>query len=132
MDIDVSYSEPRMTTSERIRLRLREEMQARHISQRGLADRLTRATRANWRQAKVGKILGGQIELKVDDLDAIATCVGISLVEAVRDRGLEFFAEMTPTEVRILERMRQHGPAYVAALMTLLNVPGDPVKRPRK
>lgn len=109
-----------MTLSDRIRRRLSEEMTARHISQRGLADRLTLLTRWKWNQPKVGKILNGSIELKADDLEVMAQAIGISLVEVVRDQGKEFFAELTPTEVRILNRLRQRGPEYINAVLTLL------------
>ncbi len=91
--------------SEHVRLRLREEMTRRDMSQRDVAGIL------NWSQSKVAHILNGRVELSVDDLEAFCFGVGISITEAVRDRGLEFCAEMTPTEMRLLELWRAMGQA---------------------
>lgn len=118
------------TTSQRVRDRLREELKARDITQRELADALSKQTREFWTQSKVAKVLGGHVELKVDDADAIAKVAGIFLTEAVRDRGLEFYAEMTPTELRILERLRQR-PNVLHGIMAILDmVPGPQVIKP--
>jgi len=91
--------------SEHVRLRLREEMAKKDMSQRDVAGIL------NWSQSKVAHILNGRVELGVDDLEAFCFGVGIQLTEAVRDRGLEFCAEMTPTEMRLLELWRAMGAA---------------------
>lgn len=117
----VSYSNAMKPphTSDRVRARLKEELRARDISQRELADALSRHTDDYWTQSKVGKVLNGNVELKVDDADAIAKVAGIFLTEAVRDRGLEFYAEMTPTELRVLERMRQRPNLLHGILMIL-------------
>lgn len=108
--------------SERVRLRLQEELRAKDISQRTLADRLSDITEETWTQSKVGKVLNGHVELKVDDVDAITKVLGLFISEAVRDRGLEFYAEMTPTELRILERIRRR-PEIMQAVMVLLDIP---------
>lgn len=73
-----------MTVSERAMMRIREEMAERKLSQRDLA-RLLRCS-----QGRVGKILAGSINLRLNDLALLADAVGITLVETVRDRGLEF------------------------------------------
>ncbi len=91
--------------SEHVRLRLREEMTKRDMSQRDVAGILS------WSQSKVAHILNGRVEMSVDDLEAFCFGVGISITEAVRDRGLEFCAEMTPTEMRLLELWRAMGTA---------------------
>lgn len=104
-----------MTASARALLRIREEMQERHVSQRDLADLMKCS------QGRIAKILGGGVNLRLDDLEVLALAVGVSLVEAVRDRGMEFHAEMTPTELRLLERIRQR-PEAQSALMILLDV----------
>jgi transcriptional regulator with XRE-family HTH domain len=93
--------------SQRVRLRLKEELAARDISQRELAEILTQQTEDEWTQSTVGKVLNGNVELTVDDADAIAKALRLFLTEAVRDRGLEFYAEMTPTELRLLEMIRK-------------------------
>ena len=91
-----------MTAAERAIQRIRDEMHARNITQRDLADRMRCS------QGRIAKILKGQVELRLNDIEELARLVGITLVEAIRDRGLEFYAELTPTEVRMLEWLRQH------------------------
>lgn len=105
--------------SERARLRIREEMARKHLSQRDLAGIL------DWSQSRISKNLNARIELGLDDLAAMCFGVGLSLTEAVRDHGLEFCAEMTPTELRVLERFRQLPPPIMEAVMTLLQVPSN-------
>lgn len=120
------YAHQPMTVADRALIRIRQEMTERHITQDDLAARL------NCSQSRVGKILNGGINLRVNDLDLIARAVGISTVEAVRDRGLEFYAEMTPTELRLLERFRQQRPEISAAFFTLLDVRPIPPTQPEQ
>lgn len=122
--------------SDRVRARLKEELIHLDISQRALADALSKQTDEYWTQSKVGKVLNGHVELKIDDVDAISKVARIYLTEAVRDRGLEFYAEMSPTELRILERMRQR-PNVLHAVMLLLDMdslhkPEVPVAKPKR
>lgn len=114
----VGYSVPHMTESaaERARERIRAEMAKKRLSQRDVAGIL------NWSQSRVSKNLNAHIELGVDDLAGLCFAVGIPLTEAVRDRGLEFCAEMTPTELRILERIRQFPPQMKDAMMMVLQL----------
>ena len=86
--------------SDQARQRIREEMERKKLSQREVADLL------QWSQSRVGKLLTGRVQMGVDDLDGLCFAVGLSLTEAIRDRGLEFFAEMTPTELRALQNLR--------------------------
>jgi transcriptional regulator with XRE-family HTH domain len=102
-----------MTVADRAVLRIREEMAERKVSQRELADRLECS------QGRVAKLLNGGVQLRVNDMALLATAVGITPVEALRDRGLEFFAELTPSEVRILERLRRRPNALQGALLML-------------
>lgn len=106
----------RETASARARARLNEEIK------RGTVTQTDVSVFAGWSQSKVSKLLHGQLDISVDDLDVICTALGLSIVEAVRDHGLEFCAEMTPTELRLLERIRQLAPDQRAALMTILDV----------
>lgn len=108
-----------MTVAERAVLRIREEMTERKISQRALADRLKCS------QGRVAKMLNGGVNLRLDDVGVLAEAVGITIVEAIRDRGLEFYAELTPSEVRILERLRRRPNALQGALL-MLGLPEDP------
>lgn len=127
----LSLASPVMTTSERALLRIREEMTERHLSQRDLAEALKCS------QSRVAKILHGGVNLRLDDLQTLANAVGVSLTEVLRDRGLEFYAEMTPTELRVLEKVRRR-PAVLHAVMLLLDMKGAPEppaavpKRPKR
>lgn len=104
-----------MQLADTARLRMREEMLRRGLNQRELSAQL------DWSQGRLGKVLTGRTDLKVNDMAAVCQVLGLSVVEAVRDRGLEFCAEMTPTELRTLERIRQL-PKAIEAIMTLLDV----------
>lgn len=86
------------------------------MSQRDVAGILT------WSQSRVAHLLTGHVEMTIDDLAEFAQAVGISPTEAVRDRGMEFCAEMSPTEMRFLERMRQLTQTQRDGLMQLLHV----------
>ena len=106
-----------MTIAQRALARIRDEMAERRISQRDLADRLQCS------QGRIAKMLNGHVNLRLMDLELLARAVGIAVTETVRDRGLEFYAEMTPTELRMLERLRQR-PQAMEAIRTLLQVEG--------
>ena len=113
------FSEVTAPVARRIRQRLKEEIKARGITQTDLGDALSKLTREFWSQSKVGKVLNGHVGLQLDDLAAICEVIGISLAEAVRDRGLEFYAELTPSEVRIIEELRKDPPAKQFVIDTL-------------
>lgn len=106
------------TSATRAVRRVREEMQRKNLSQSDIAGRL------DWTQTRVSKLLNGKIALGLEELDALCFAVGLSLVEAVRDHGLEFCADMTPTELRVLERYRQLSPPEQDALSIMLKVKG--------
>lgn len=114
-----------MTPAHKALMRIREEMTERKISQRDLAEAL------NCSQGRVAKIMGGGVNLRFNDLAILAAAVKLPLVETVRDRGLEFYAEMTPSEVRLLERIRQR-PEVLEGLMQILGMkaPQVPKERP--
>lgn len=96
----VTVRAPMARPSEQVRILLREVMAKNDMSQRDVAGIV------GWSQSKVAHILNGRVELNVDDLAEFCFGVGLSLTEAVRDRGMEFCAEMTPTELRFLELLR--------------------------
>lgn len=106
-----------MKPSERALLRIREEMQERKISQRDLAEAM------DCSQGRIAKILGGGVNLRFDDLATLAAAVGVRLTEAVRDRGAEFFAEMTPTEVRMFHAYQRKSVAFQEAIQLMLGLP---------
>lgn len=110
----VRLSMPRL--SEQVRLRLREEMAKRQMSQRDMAGVL------GWTQSRVAHILTGRVEMSVDDLAEFAFGLGIAVTEAVRDRGMEFCAEMAPYELRLLEQIRQLPQTDREAFLQVLGV----------
>jgi transcriptional regulator with XRE-family HTH domain len=112
-----------MTLAERAVLRIREEMTERKISQRTLADRL------GCSQGRVAKLLNGGVMLRLEDVGVLAAAVGITVVEALRDRGVEFYAELSPSEVRLLDRLRRRPQALQGALL-MLGLPED-VPKPK-
>lgn len=114
-----------MTVSDRIRARLRDEMDARDLSQEDLAILLSRRTKKVWSQSKVAKYLTGRVDLKIEGLNNFAECLGISLAELVRDPGLEFYAEMTPTELRLFHKIRRN-PKWMDAILVLAGLPITP------
>jgi transcriptional regulator with XRE-family HTH domain len=116
------------TTSTRARERIRLEMHRLKLNQADLANQI------NWTQSKVSKVLNGDTELAVEDLDALCFAVNLRITEAVRDHGMEFCAELTPTELRIVEGLRHRGPDVVAAILKLLflKAPEAPQAMPLK
>lgn len=102
--------------SEQVLLRLREEMVRLDMSQRDVAGIL------GWSQSRVAHILNRRVEMSVDDLAEFAQAVGIRPTECVRDHGLEFCADMTPTELRFVERIRQLDQPSRDAIMQILDV----------
>lgn len=97
------------------RMRILEELDRRQLSQRALAGAL------GWSPSRLGKVLNGKTSLDLNDLAAVCEELRLSLVEVVRDQGMEFCADMTPSEVRLLERIRQL-PETLGAVMLLLDV----------
>lgn len=102
--------------SDRARKRVREELDRRGVVQRDIAGQ------TKWSQAKVAQKLTGRTPWTLDELDTLCFIAGVAPSEAVRDQGLEFCAEMTPTELRLLERIRQLDQSTRDAIMQLLDV----------
>lgn len=100
--------------ADRTRHRVREELDRRGIVQRDIAGQL------KWSQAKVAQKLGGRTPWTLEELDALCFIAGLNPTEAVRDRGVEFCAEMTPTEMRFLEIFRKASQADRDAVTQLL------------
>lgn len=100
----------------RVRKRVREELDRLGLVQADIAGQL------KWSQSKVAQKLNGRTPWTLEELDALCFIAGIQPTEAVRDRGLEFCAEMTPTEMRLLERIRQLPQPDQDAIMRVLGV----------
>lgn len=110
----------------RVLRRLSDEMRQRNLTQADLGELIGMS------QSGISKWFRRSVELRVDDLERLAQAVGLSPTELVRDPGLEFVADLTPTELRILERIRQR-PHLQDALMTLLylDIPRQKTTKPR-
>jgi transcriptional regulator with XRE-family HTH domain len=126
----VGYGCARMESlSDHVIERLRAEMKRKKISTYDVAGML------KWTQSRVSHILNKRVGLGVDDLASFCFALGLSVPEVVRDQGMEFCAEMTPTELRLHERIRALPSDQRSAILTLLNVVQDDTKRalpPRK
>lgn len=105
-----------LTPAERSIARIRDEMAKRKLTQRDIAKRM------GCSQGKVAKLMLGHLNLRVNDLAVLAEAVGLHVSEAIRDRGQEFFAEMSPFEVRILEEFRQWPPHVQISVLTLIGI----------
>jgi transcriptional regulator with XRE-family HTH domain len=102
--------------SERVIQRIRDEMARKHLSQLEVAGLL------QWTQSRVTQKLNHRSPTTLDELEALCFAVGMSVVEVVRDPGLEFVADMTPSEMRIVQRMRQLAPPVIQAILTILRL----------
>lgn len=108
------------TVSARVRRRIKEEMQRKRLNQTDVAEML------KWTQSRVSKVLTGRTQLGVDELTELCFVLDLSLVEMVRDQGLEFVAEMTPTELRMLQNFRKSPKDWQASILTILSVSPSP------
>jgi len=104
------------TLNDRVRDRLKTEKAKLGLSEQDLANWM------QWSKPKVAQKLGGRTEITLNELDALCSALSVAPTEAVRDRGLEFCAEMTPTELRILERLRTLDAPTRDAILLLLDV----------
>jgi transcriptional regulator with XRE-family HTH domain len=113
--------------SDRVRLRLRHEMAQKRLSQRDIAGIL------NWSQSRVAHLLTGRVAMTVDDLNHLAFAVSLSPLELVRDQGLEFVADLTPSELRAVQALRAKPEKERDAFFTVLQVsPRDDTRRAAK
>jgi len=91
-------------------------MAEKHYTQRDVAG-LT-----GWSQSRIAKVLSGRTAIDIDELGEFCAAIGLSLVETVRDPGMEFVADLAPLELRVLERFRAIDPKLQEAVLTILNV----------
>lgn len=102
--------------ADRVRQRLRDEKAAKNLSEREIAELI------QWTQSKVAQKLSGRTPITLAELDALCFALSLSATEAVRDRGLEFCAELAPHELRLLENLRRLDPATRDAVLQIANV----------
>lgn len=112
-----------MGMNERVRLRFREEADKRGLSYNDLAGFL------QWSHSKITKKLTGRTMIDLDEFEALCFALNLTPTEAVRDRGLEWCAEMTPAELRRLEVERQLPKPTLDAIDHLLRVNVEAEKR---
>jgi len=102
------HSQNCTVTAEELRLRLRESLHKRGVSQAELVKRLSAASGEEWLVAHASKSINGHIRLRVEDLLLIALVADLSLVELFREPGRELVADLTPTELRLIHALRDH------------------------
>lgn len=109
------------TLNDRVRERLRTEKDRLEMTELDIAGLI------GWSQSKVAQKLRGRTPITLNELESLCFAFSMQPTEAVRDHGLEFVTEMTPTELRIFERLRKLSLEQRQALMTILNVtPAEP------
>lgn len=114
-----------MSLTARVLRRLADEMRQRHLTQADIGEAI------GMTQSAVSKWFKRRVEIRVDDLEPLAQAVGLSVVELVRDPTMEFMAELAPTELRILERIRQRPHVRDALLVLLEMTPPKPPASPK-
>lgn len=119
-----SYSGANLTTvsaAERVRQKVIALMDERGYSQREMARRLERS------QPWVAKVIRGPLkagqDVRLEDLDDVALALGVTAVELVRDHGLEFVANLTPSEMRMLQQIRKLPAHVIEAVRVLIDAP---------
>jgi len=117
--------------SQRVRARVRDELLHRKISQRVAAERLEQYTSETWTQSKVQKILTGQVQLMVEELAAFARVLDLSLADLMREPGREFVADLTPSELKLIEAVRDK-PRILPALLEIVGGGPEPRKPSRR
>lgn len=112
------------TLNDRVRERLRVEKDRLEMTELDIAGIV------GWGQSKVAQKLRGRTPITLNELESLCFAFSLAPSEAVRDHGMEFVAEMTPTELRIHERIRKLSADQRQAIMTILNI--SAVSEPRR
>jgi transcriptional regulator with XRE-family HTH domain len=112
-----------------VRATLRAYLADHQLTQKQVAERLAQLTGELWSQPRLAKVLAGTVEVRLDDLAAICWIIGLSLVEAVREPGREYVADLTPSELELLRRLRENPHAQTVIDGLLAALPPVPQKR---
>ena len=110
----ISHDSDGMALNERLRVRFAEEKIKRGLTERALAERL------NCSQSQVSYKLSGRTEFSVNDFEAYADALGLTLTECVRHHGLEWFMEMTTRQFRHMQAYNALKPAEQDAIDVLI------------
>jgi transcriptional regulator with XRE-family HTH domain len=84
-------------------------------------DQRTMAEACNKSQVWLQKVLAGENHVRLKDLDFVAAAMRTTAAELVRSDDNRYQLECSPTEVRLIERLRRR-PDLFDALMLLLDV----------
>jgi len=107
--------------AERVRQRLKQWIDTTKIGQREMAADLGKT------QVWLQKVLTGENHARLRDLDNIARALRTTASELVRGEEDRRQYELTPSEVKIIERMR-HRQAVLFAIVTILGFDEDEFK----
>jgi transcriptional regulator with XRE-family HTH domain len=100
--------------AERVRLALERWLDTTKLTQRQFAKDLNKS------QPWLDKVLQGVNHVRLEDLDDIAAALRTSAAELVRTDDERYRLELTPTEVRLIERIR-HRPGLIDAVTFILD-----------
>lgn len=111
------------TPADRVRERMRQWLEMADLTQDEFAASMSKT------QEWLAAILKGKNDPRLRDLDLIADAMRTSASELVRATSDRYQLELTPTEVRILEKLRRK-PDTLKGLLLLLDVgPGSAQER---
>lgn len=82
-----------------------------------------------WHKSKVAHKLAGRTDITLEELELLCGAMKLPISEAVRDRGLEFYAEVTPTELRLIETWRMMPEPIRGSFLLLMNVQPRDIER---
>ena len=111
------------TPPERVRLAILRWLDTTKLTQRQLAETMHRS------QAWLDKVLQGKNDVRLEDLDVVARALRTTAPELVRAEEERYQMELSPTEVRVIERLR-HRQDLFDLIARLLDARVDPVKLP--
>lgn len=119
--MDVDETSP----AARVRARMKQWLETTGIGQRAFAADLQKT------QIWLQKILKGENHVRLRDLDDIAQAMRTTASELVRSDDERYQLELSPTEVRLLERLRRR-PEMFNAVVALLGIPAAAPALPDK
>lgn len=109
-----------LTPPERVRERMRRWMDTTGISQRDFAGDLKKS------QVWLQKVLAGENQVRLKDLDQVAQAMRSSAPELVRGTDDRYQLEVTPTELRLVEHLRRRQDLLLAVATILGITPHAP------
>lgn len=113
------------TPAERVRERLKHWLEITNLTQRELARTVKKS------QVWVKHIVHGTNEVRLRDLDIIADAMRTTASELVRAEDERYQLELSPTEVRVIEKLRRR-PELFQAVCTICEIPPPPVSQNRR